>query len=295
MKIRQKGGCKMKMQGVWLPIVTPFFQNKVDVESYRRLVKTYLQKEISGFIPLGTTGESPVVDTDEANKIIETTLETVNRKKPVFVGIGGNNTAKVLKKIKRIEKYDIDGILSVCPYYNRPGQQGLYEHFLKISEATDLDIAIYNIPYRTGINLENNTLLRLAECTNIIAVKDSCGDIRQTLALLAHKPHTLSVLTGEDHLFYTTLANGGDGGILASAHIETERFSTVYRCITQNNHQAALKHWRALEKWIPLLFSEPNPAPVKFCLQKQKLIRSCETRLPLTPISASLERKLSAI
>ncbi len=285
----------MKMQGVWLPIVTPFFQNEVDIKSYERLLKTYIDKKVSGFIPLGTTGESPVVETDEVEKIIETTVMTVNRTVPVFVGIGGNNTAKILKKLKRIEKYGIDGILSVCPYYNRPDQQGLYEHFLTISEATDLDIAIYNIPYRTGINLENDTLFRLAECANIVAVKDSCGDIRQSLSLLAQKPSSLSVLTGEDHLFYTTLVNGGNGGILASAHIETELFYAVYKNINENNHHEALIQWRALEKWIPLLFSEPNPAPVKFWLEKEKLIRSSETRLPLTSISRSLKKKLSVL
>ena len=164
---------------------------------------------------MGTTGENHAVTEVEFEKIIEGTLEITNRSVPVYIGISGNITAKVTGNIKKVERYPIDGILSVCPYYNRPGQRGLYEHYLKLSEATDLNIIIYNIPYRTGVNLQNETLFRLAEMSNIVGVKDSCGDIKQTLDLISNKPDGFSVLTGEDILFYTTTVNGGDGGILA--------------------------------------------------------------------------------
>jgi 4-hydroxy-tetrahydrodipicolinate synthase len=282
----------MKMQGVWLPIVTPFYENEIDFESYRNLIEHYISKRISGLIPLGTTGESPVVETGEFEKLVDKTVEAVNGRVPVIVGMGGNYTARVLKSLKLVEKYHLDGVLSVCPYYNRPGQEGLYRHFLEISEATDLNIVIYNIPYRTGVNLENETLFRLAEQENIIGVKDSCGDMRQSMDLLRNRPDSLSVLTGEDLLFYTTLVNGGDGGILASAHLETERFVDVYHRVKQNDHQSALKNWKIMEGFIPMLFAESNPAPVKFCLEQLNLIRSRETRLPVTPISASLQGEL---
>jgi 4-hydroxy-tetrahydrodipicolinate synthase len=167
----------------------------------------------------------------------------------------------------------------------------LFEHFLRISEATELNIIIYNIPYRTGINLENETLLKLAECQNIVAVKDSSGNLKQSLELLAvHKPEHFSVLTGEDALFYTTLVHGGDGGILAASHLSTEHFVDIFHLLQQNDHQSALQQWQQLAAIIPLLFQEPNPAPVKYCLQQLGLIRSFEVRRPLVEASAELQR-----
>ena len=285
----------MKLTGVWLPIITPFLNDEIDLESYEKLINHYISKGISGLIPLGTTGESPTITHLERERLIEETMAKVNRRVPVFVGAGGNNTANVLKELKVVEKHGVDGVLSVCPYYNRPNQIGLFEHFLRISEATDLKIIIYNIPYRTGVNLENDTLLKLAALSNIVAVKDSCAQIRQTLDLLANKPQDFGVLTGEDILFYTNLANGGDGGILAAAHLYTERFLEVFRHLANNDHRAALDRWHRLAAFIPLLFEEPNPAPVKYCLSHLNRIRSSEIRLPLTPVSDRLKEKLDAL
>ena len=284
----------MKLSGVWLPIVTPFYNDEIDYEAYADLIEYYIPKGISGLIPLGTTGESSTINETEYERLIDRTMEVVDGRIPVFAGAGGNDTAKVIKIIKKAEKYGVDGVLSVCPYYNRPAQNGLYQHFLKISEATDLKIIIYNIPYRTGVNLGNDILFKLANQRNIIGIKDSCGQLKQTLALLGNKPEGFSVLTGEDILFYTTLVNGGDGGILAAAHLQTEYFVEVYRLLTTNDHQEALKLWRELEGFIPLLFEEPNPAPVKYCLQQRNLIRSDALRLPLTQVSGRLKQKLDA-
>ena len=282
----------MQLKGVWLPIITPFLDDEVDYQSYRIIVNHYIDKGVSGIIPLGTTGEVSTVLDYEFEKIVETTVAVVDKRVPVLVGVGGNFTKKVLKTLKVAEKYDIQGILSVCPYYNRPSQHGIFQHFLQISEATDLDIVIYNIPYRTGRNIENNTMLELAALKNIVGVKDSCGDLKQTLHLLAHKPDNFSVLTGEDTLFYTTLVHGGDGGILAAAHLKTEQFLEVFRLVGANNHQAALQEWWELAEFIPCLFEEPNPAPIKYCLKQQGLIASAETRLPITAISAELQEVL---
>ena len=259
------------------------------------LINHYIPKGISGLIPLGTTGESPAVSEGEFERVIDKTLEITKNRVPVYVGLGGNYTDHVLKKIKAAEKYRIDGILSVCPYYNRPNQKGMTEHFTRISEATGLNIIIYNIPYRTGVNLQNETLLKLAELENIVAVKDSCGSIRQSLELLMHKPETFSVFTGEDILFYTTLVNGGDGGILAAAHLKTERFVELYNLLQENDHRRALDIWKKIERMIPLLFEEPNPAPIKYCLKQMNLIKSDEVRLPLLPVSNRLSVKLDRV
>lgn len=285
----------MSISGVWLPIITPFKDGELDLDSYTNLINHYIPLGISGIIPIGTTGETPVLSEKEAEKVIETTMEVTNKRVPVYAGIGGNYTQKVTQSIKTFEKYGIEGILSVCPYYNRPNQEGIFQHFKALSESTALNILIYNIPYRTGINLTNDSLLHLAEFKNIIGVKDSSGDIHQSLELLYQKPSHFSVLTGEDLMFYTTLVNGGDGGILASSHLETKQFVDLFQNTKANNHQAALKIWKALVPFIRLLFAEPNPAPLKYCLKLKGLIQSEEVRLPLVEISENLQKKLESI
>jgi 4-hydroxy-tetrahydrodipicolinate synthase len=285
----------MQITGVWLPIITPFSEDKIDYPSYHKLIDHYAEKGISGFIPLGTTGEVPTLSDYEFENMIEKTLEYNNKRLPVFVGVGGNYTAKVIGKIKIAQKYAIDGILSVCPYYNKPSQEGIYQHFKSICEETDLDIIIYNIPYRTGVNIQNETIHRLAELKNVVGLKDAGGDIKQTMELLMNPPKDFSILTGEDILFYLSLTLGGQGGILASSHLKTELFVDVYHKVKENDTKAALQVWQQLYPFIPLLFQEPNPAPIKYCLQQQELIRSCQVRLPLTQISEQLKEKLNTV
>jgi 4-hydroxy-tetrahydrodipicolinate synthase len=281
-----------RLQGVWLPIITPFIENKIDYKSYKGLIDFYSTKGISGLIPNGTTGECPTIEDYEFEELLGKTVEFNNKRLPIYYGLGGNNTNKILKFLKIVEKYKIDGILSVSPYYSRPDQKGIFEHFKAISNSTDLKIIIYNIPYRTGRNIENETLLRLAELDNIVGVKDSCGNMNQTMDLIFNKPNNFSVLTGEDILFYLNLALGGDGGILAASHLETEKFVSIKKSMDNNDHQAALKTWKSIEKFIPLLFKESNPGPIKYYLSKKGLIESSELRLPLTEISDSLKHEL---
>jgi dihydrodipicolinate synthase len=285
----------MKISGVWLPIITPFHDDMVDFDAYKKMIDHYIPKGISGIIPLGTTGEGPTISDSEFEEIVEKTVEYTNNRVPVYIGLGGNNTAKVVKQLKQLEKHKVDGILSVTPYYNRPDQRGIYEHFKSLCEATDLNILIYNIPYRTGRNIENPTIHRLAELKNVIGIKDSCGNLQQTTELLLNKPKDFSVLTGEDYHFYTTLLLGGDGGILASSHIKTDSFIEVYNKIQNNDHKGALEIWKDLAKFIPCLFEEPNPAPIKYYLNKIGLISSEELRLPLVAISDALREKLDRL
>ncbi len=282
----------MQLTGVWLPIITPFKDEKIDFKSYKRLIEHYSEKGISGFIPLGTTGEIPTLSDYEFEEMIERTMDYNKKRLPVYVGIGGNYTANVIKKVKIAEYYDIQGILSVCPYYNKPSQDGIYAHFKTIADETDLNMIIYNIPYRTGVNIENDTIYRLAEIKNIIGLKDCCGDIKQSMSLLMNPPKDFSILSGEDLLFYLTLTLGGQGGILASAHLKTEQFVEVYHKVKANNTVGALETWKELYDLIPLLFKEPNPSPIKYFLSKTGLIDSDEVRLPLTTISEQLKQKL---
>lgn len=285
----------MKIEGVWLPIITPFINGRIDFSSYVKLIDYYVSKGISGIIPLATTGESPTIEETEFEELLEKTVEVVNGRIPIFVGHGGNYTAKCVKQLKTIEKYNVEGILSVSPYYNLPSQEGIYEHFREISEATNLNILIYNIPYRTGRNMENETIYKLAELENIIGIKDSCGNLKQSLELLLNPIQGFSNLTGEDASFFHHLTLGGAGGILAAAHLETKCYLDVFQSIRGNNHHDALEKWRKLYPIISLLFQETNPAPLKYYLYKLGLIQSPETRLPVTAISSGLKAKLDKL
>lgn len=280
------------LSGVWLPIVTPFHDGAVDLVSYEKLIEHYIAAGISGIFPLGTTGESPTLDDDECEALVERTLRIVADRVPVFVGIGSNSTAKTLKTLHWLDRHDFAGIVSIVPYYNRPSQDGMREHFRQIAAATDRQIVIYNIPYRTGVNLANDTLIELAERANIVGVKDSSGNLAQSLELLRRRPPGFSVMTGEDDYYYTMLAHGGDGGILASAHLETGAFVSIYERMRANDHRGARRIWSGLEILVPLLFREANPMPIKYCLWRQGLLRSPECRLPLTRISPELAAEL---
>lgn len=284
----------MKVKGLWVPVVTPFENDELDMVSYEKLVNHYINEGVHGLMPLGTTGETPTLSEKEYEEIVSKTMEVVNGRVPVIIGLGGNCTRSVVDKLKVVEKHKVQGILSVSPYYNRPDQRGIYEHFKKISESTDLDIVLYNIPYRTGRNMENETILRLSEEKNIVGVKDASGDFNKTIELLLNKPDEFSVLSGEDNLFYSSLLLGGDGGVTASAHLKTKEFIKVYDYIQNNDAKAALEIWKEISPMIPLLFKEPNPTPIKYMLKRIGLINSDEVRLPLVPISEELKNELDS-
>lgn len=285
----------MKPEGIWLPIITPFTDDKLDMAAYRRMIDFYIGKGIHGLVPLGTTGEAPTLSASESERIIHDTVAHVNGRVPIYAGVGGNCTRTVADKLERLEGSGIQGVLSVSPYYNRPDQRGIFEHFRSLSESTDLDILVYNIPYRTGRPVENDTLRRLAELRNIVGVKDASGNINQTTDLLLNPPEDFSIMCGEDAFLYTALLHGAHGGILASAHLETEDFITLYSLIKENRHQEAFPIWRGLMRFIPALFEEPNPAPLKHCLNKLGLIHSDELRLPMMPVTAETRWKLNQL
>lgn len=285
----------MSYRGVWLPIITPFLNDEVDYDSFESLINHYIPTGITGIIPNATTGECPSIDESEEEQLLRRSIEITDNRCKVFWGAGGNNTKKAVNKVKALNNSGIDGVLSVCPYYNRPSQEGIYEHFLRISEVSDKPIIIYNIPYRTGINMTNETILHLAELKNIMGIKDSCGDISQTLELLRYSSDDFHVFTGEDILFYMNAVSGGDGGILASAHLYTNEFIMIWKLIQENNHEKALTLWNELSKFIPWLFKSTNPGPLKYLLQKQGLIKSDELRLPLTQPTRNYKNILDSI
>jgi len=279
-------------KGVLLPVITPFLDGKVDIATYKKLVTYYLDKGIHGLIPLGTTGESPTIEDDEYNQIVEATVEVVRSKVPIYVGVSSNSTRKVIDQIKDLNQYDIAGYLVTSPYYNLPSQQGIFEHYSMLADATDKHILIYNIPYRTGRNVENSTILKLSKISNIVGIKDSSGIVSQSIELLRERDSHFAVFTGEDMLFYFNIVSGGNGGILASAHLQTERFIGVWESVQELDLKTALIEWNKLTKMIPLLFTEPNPAPIKYILAKKGIIPSAELRPPMATISDGLKREL---
>jgi 4-hydroxy-tetrahydrodipicolinate synthase len=281
--------------GIWLPLITPFRDDKLDGPSLRRLIRHYTSEPIDGLILGATTGEGVTLDDAELERLVDvsrTELATGGRSLPVYLGLCGSDTRDVVKALHGSANWSIDGYLIACPYYTRPSQEGLFRHFSALSQATSRSILIYNIPYRTGVNLGNETMLRLAEHTNIVGVKDCCADLMQSFDLLRSRPPGFAVLTGEDALFYPALTLGCDGGVLASAHVETAAFATIRTRLLQGDQPGALNVWRNLVDLPRLLFAEPSPAPIKHFLWRTGLIDSPELRLPMTPVSDSLATRI---
>ena len=282
----------MSIQGIWLPLVTPFRDGALDEASLRRMVRHYLAQPLDGFILAATTGEGLTIDEDETERLVAIVAAEIGGKRPVYLGVSGSDTRKVAKTLAHTAAWPVDGYLIACPYYTRPSQEGLYRHFAALADATGRPILVYNIPYRTGVNMSNDTLLRLAELPNIAGVKDCCADQQQSFDLIRAKPPEFSVMTGEDALFYAALTQGAEGGILASAHIDTARFASVRNIFVSGDQPGALRAWRALADLPRLLFAEPSPAPIKHWLWRLGLIDSPEVRLPMTQVSDVLAARI---
>jgi 4-hydroxy-tetrahydrodipicolinate synthase len=282
-----------RIAGLWLPLITPFNDGQLDEPSLTRLVRHYAAEPVDGLILAATTGEGLMLDETETERLVAITAGTRDRALPIFLGISGADTCKVAAAIARSASWPIEGYLIPCPYYVRPPQEGLYRHFAALAGATDKPIIVYNIPYRTGVNLANATLLRLAELPNIVGVKDCCVDHAQSFDLMRARPPGFAVLTGEDALFYGAIAHGADGGILAAAHVETARFAAVRNALVAGRREEALRDWHDLVDLARLLFAEPNPAPIKHWLWRAGLIDSPEVRLPMTQVSDALAARIA--
>jgi len=285
----------MTPEGLWIPLITPFRDGELDEASLQRMVAHYAALPVDGLILGATTGEGLSLDSEEIDRLVLATKEALaggKRRMPLYLGLSGGATVKVVKALHRTQMLPVDGYLIACPYYTRPSQAGLFQHFSILAENTARPILIYNIPYRTGVNLGNETMLRLAEIENIVGVKDCSADAAQSFDLLRHRPEGFAVLTGEDALFYTALTQGADGGILASAHVETRAFAAIRERLRHGDQPGALAAWQALADVPRLLFQEPNPAPIKHWLWRTGLIDSPELRLPMVPVTDGLAARI---
>jgi 4-hydroxy-tetrahydrodipicolinate synthase len=284
------------LRGLWLPLITPFRDGALDEASLRRLVRHYAALPVNGMVLAATTGEGMTLEPAETERLVVTVRDEVGsaKKFPICLGLSGSNTNALLDTLARTATWPIDFYLISCPYYSRPSQRGMLLHFRALAERAAHPVMIYNIPYRTGVNLGNEAMLQLAEHPNIVGLKDCSADRNQSLELLRRRPQSFAVLTGEDAQYHEALTDGADGGIVASAHIETESFAQVWQLLAAGQREAALSRWQTIAGLPRLLFAEPSPAPIKYWLWRAGLIDSAEVRLPMTEVSAELAARIDA-
>jgi 4-hydroxy-tetrahydrodipicolinate synthase len=285
---------QLSLHGLWLPLVTPFRNGELDEASLRRLGRHYADLPVNGLILAATTGEGLTLAHEETERLVFAVRDEIGGAghPSICLGLSGSNTGALLDTLERTAAWPIDGYLISCPYYSRPSQQGLWLHFNGLADRAAHPVMLYNIPYRTGVNLGNEAMLRLAGHRNIAGLKDCCSDRNQSLDLLHRRPENFAVLTGEDAQYHEALVDGADGGILASAHIETETFARVRTLLLAGECDAALSCWRSVAELTRLLFAEPSPAPIKHWLWRTGLIDSPELRLPMTEVSAEFAGRL---
>lgn len=269
------------LKGVFTAIVTPFKKNgTLDEEALRNLVNEQLKAGVSGIVPCGTTGESPTLSHDEHNRVIEIVCNEVKGKCKVIAGTGSNSTEEAIRMTKHAKEVGADGSLQVVPYYNKPTQKGLYNHFKSIAEAVDLPMIVYNIMGRTGINLATSTLVELTKINNIIGVKEASGSIQQIMDVIKRVPEDFSVLSGDDNLTLPLMAAGGHGVISVASNIIPKRIVDFVDLGLKNDFIEMRKMHFQLDEIFSKIFIETNPIPVKKILALKGKIQSVY-RLPL--------------
>ena len=283
------------LHGLWLPLVTPFQGGALDELSLRRLTRHYSAQGIDGFVLGATSGEGMTLREAELERLVSSVRDEMaagRRTLPICLGLSGADTSQLKERLDETADWPIDGYLIASPYYVRPSQRGLLAHFETLADHAAWPLALYNIPYRTSVNITNQTMLRLAEHKNIVGLKDCGASREQSIALLRDRPKNFRVLTGEDANYFEALGDGADGGILLSAHLETATFAAVYSELKQGNHGAAEARWQEVAELTRLLFTEPSPAPAKYWLWRTGLIDSPEVRLPMVEVSSELAATL---
>jgi 4-hydroxy-tetrahydrodipicolinate synthase len=286
-----------RLRGLWLPLVTPFRNGELDEASLCRLVRHYANSPIDGLVLAATSGEGLSLGMNELELLVALARSEISgggRYMPICLGLSGAATAKMQETLDETAAWPIDGYLIASPYYTRPSQRGLLQHFSTLADHASWPIVLYNIPYRTAVNLENATLLQLAAHPNIVGIKDCGADRAQSIDFLRRRPPGFRVLTGEDAQYYEALTDGADGAILLSAHVETDIFASVWTLLKDGDRDAAQARWDSISDLTKLLFAEPSPAPAKYWLSRTGLIDSVEVRLPMVEVSAPLAARLDA-
>ena len=281
-------------KGLGIALVTPFTQEgEVDYTALSRLIDYQLANGADFLCILATTGETPTLTAEEKAKIKQMVIEKAGDKVPVLMGCGGNNTAEVVHELKEADFAGIDGILSVCPYYNKPSQEGLYQHFKAIAAASPLPVVLYNVPGRTGVNLKAETTVRLAkDCPNIVAIKEARGSLEQVDEIIKNKPDSFDVISGDDALTFPMIACGAAGVISVIGNALPKEFSRMIRLEMKGEIDAARKIHHRFTDLFNLLFVDGNPAGVKAMLHEMGMIENV-LRLPLVPTRLTTMQRIS--
>lgn len=278
-------------KGAITAIVTPFKKGKVDEGAFRKLIEFQIVNGIDGIVPCGTTGESPVLSHEEHDRVIEITVDAVKKRVPVIAGTGSNSTTEALRLTKHALEVGADGALMVCPYYNRPTQEGLYQHYKFIAENVPIPIIIYNIPGRTGVNMTPETLARCAKIKNIVGVKEAAGSLQQMAEIISLCGPEFSVLSGDDFFTYPLLCLGGHGIISVVSNVAPADMAALIDAFNAGDVKKAKDLHYKMAPLISSLFIETNPAPVKAALALMGKIEY-EIRQPLWKLSDANYEKL---
>lgn len=286
-----------KFKGTGVAIVTPFNKdNSVDYKSLNKLVDFIIKGGVEYIVVLGTTGESVTLSKEEKQSVVTHVIENVNKRVPIVLGLGGNNTQELISSFKKSSDFNnIDAILSVSPYYNKPNQRGIYQHYKAISEVSPLPIILYNVPGRTASNITADTTLKLAnDFKNIIAIKEASGNLEQCMKIIKNKPKDFLVISGDDMLTLPMIASGADGVISVVANAFPKDYSEMTRQILAGNVKEAQKLHYKLTDIIEQLFADGNPAGVKAVLEMMKICSS-NVRLPLVKVNKATQNALTEL
>ena len=283
-------------KGLGIALVTPFtLQGEVDYEALKRLVEYQIDNGADFFCILATTGEVPCLTQEEKDKITKQVLEINQGRLPILKYCGGNNTRAVIEEIQNTDWTGVDGILSICPYYNKPSQEGIYQHFKAIAEVSPRPIVLYNVPGRTGVNMKPQTLIRLAnDCPNIVGVKEASGSLEQVDELIKGKPDRFDIISGDDALTFSMVASGAVGVISVIGNALPKEFSRMIRLEFKGEYEPARKIHHMFTELYKLLFVDGNPAGVKALLNDMGHIENV-LRLPLVPTRIETKDKMARI
>lgn len=281
-------------RGLGIALITPFTQKgEVDYASLKSLVEFQIENGADFLCILATTGETPTLTREEKIKIKDLIVETNQKRVPILMGWGGNNTAQVVQDMASFDFSGVDGLLSVCPFYNKPSQEGLYQHFKAIANASPLPIVLYNVPGRTGVNMKAETTVRLADdCEDIVAIKEAAGSLEQVDEIIKHKRKDFDVLSGDDALTFPMVSCGAVGAISVIGNALPREFSRMLRLELQGEYESARKIHHRFTDLFSLLFVDGNPAGVKAVLSEMGMIENI-LRLPLVPTRVTTSKRIS--
>jgi len=282
-------------EGAIVAIVTPFKNGRIDEAGLRNLIEFQIANGTRGIVPCGTTGESPTLSHEEHGRVIEITVEQTARRVPVIAGTGSNSTGEAISLTSHAKKVGADAALMISPYYNKPTQEGIYRHYEQVAKAVDIPIIVYNIPGRTGSNIEPETMARLARIDNVVGVKEASGSMKQITDIIAMCPGDFIVVSGEDYLTFPLMCVGGKGVISVVSNAAPREMADLCGLFLEGRFEESRRLYYKLLPLLHIFFIETNPAPIKAALAMMKKIESEEVRLPLVSMSEANKDRLRKV